>query len=529
MNSYPFTSQVTYDEQGLPLYDRAVDSEFLRQVNRQYYSDGVFYDQSDRLQVVADTGMQVKVMPGCAHIQGAIGIETQQRTLQVQAADEQDRIDTVVVRLDLSLAVRSIDLYILKGAPAESPQPPALTRDSTTWELGLANLFIAQNTATVSQQRITDTRLDTGHCGVVGATAQPPFDTDAYFAQLEAAISAHQKDAEAQILQLQQAIAAVEGNSAWMMRDLYDPQGKGMDVTVQTYTHTREGTQHTFSGSGANGCALMTADVQAGDTFAVNGKAVTAYMGTETAVDGMVGSTWTGKWISFIYDAERDTLNFKGGGGLGSSKLSAATAATGNVLSGKTFYAGDKTIKTGTMPDNIGSSKAVAWGYNGTNLYMAFAHGHYPAETHWDKANTSEVYVPNANVASVIGLTAAKLLKGQTVLGITGTGTPLGAAIWHSGPQYGNANIPPKYTYGVVTSGTLPAGTYRFVSSWTPYNDKINMTLYVGGAAKSTVTASGGLGMSDNTFTVSGSQNYYLRQSNTGIYMYGTAALIKIG
>ena len=237
MNSYPFTSQVTYDEQGLPLYDRAVDSEFLRQVNRQYYSDGVFYDQSDRLQVVADTGMQVKVMPGCAHIQGAIGIETQQRTLQVQAADEQDRIDAVVVRLDLSLAVRSSDLYILKGAPAESPQPPALTRDSTTWELGLANLFIAQNTATVSQQRITDTRLDTGRCGVVGATAQPPFDTDAYFAQLEAAISAHQKDAKAQILQLQQAIAAVEGNSAWMMRDLYDPQGKGMDVTVQTYTH----------------------------------------------------------------------------------------------------------------------------------------------------------------------------------------------------------------------------------------------------------------------------------------------------
>lgn len=418
MNSYPFTSQVTYDEQGLPLYDRAVDSEFLRQVNRQYYSDGVFYDQSDRLQVVADTGMQVKVMPGCAHIQGAIGIETQQRTLQVQAADEQDRIDTVVVRLDLSLAVRSIDLYILKGAPAESPQPPALTRDSTTWELGLANLFIAQNTATVSQQRITDTRLDTGRCGVVGATAQPPFDTDAYFAQLEAAISAHQKDAKAQILQLQQAIAAVEGNSAWMMRDLYDPQGKGMDVTVQTYTHTREGTQHIFSGSGANGCALMTADVQAGDTFAVNGKAVTAYMGTETAVDEMVGSTWTGKWISFIYDAERDTLNFKGGGGLGSSKLSAATAATGNVLSGKTFYSGDKTLKAGTMPSRASVSTASAVTYDGVRVIGRFPNGYYP---NYDSSGAA-LYLPNANVASAIGLTAAKLVPGQTVLGITGNG-----------------------------------------------------------------------------------------------------------
>ena len=36
MQSYPFTSQVTYDEQGLPLYDRAVASEFLRSVNKQY-------------------------------------------------------------------------------------------------------------------------------------------------------------------------------------------------------------------------------------------------------------------------------------------------------------------------------------------------------------------------------------------------------------------------------------------------------------------------------------------------------------
>ena len=105
------------------------------------------------------------------------------------------------------------------------------------------------------------------------------------------------------------------------------------------------------------------------------------------------------------------------------------TATAPDVLSGKVFGSGGSAKATGTMPDNIGSSKAVAWGYNGTNLYMAFAHGHYPAETHWDKANTSEVYVPNANVASVIGLTAAKLLKGQTVLGITGTGVSTPAQI----------------------------------------------------------------------------------------------------
>lgn len=314
MQSYPFTSdKITYDEHGLPKYDRAVDSAFLRKVFAQYFSDGVFYSSANALQVVADTGMQVAVEPGSCHIQGAIGIETNRRTLVVQAAEEMDRIDTVVARLDLSRAVRSIDLYVVKGTAAESPQAPALTRDSTIWELGLANLFVAKNVATISQQRITDTRLDTSRCGQVGAPVQPPFDTEAFFSQLEAAIQAHQEDAEAQIEQLRNAIEAVEGDAAWMMKEHYDPAGLGKDITVQTYTHSKSGKVHEFTGTGANGRAKMTADVQAGDTFTVNGAPVTAYMGTDDAVGSMAGSAWNGKWVSFI--VEGGTLNFKGGGG----------------------------------------------------------------------------------------------------------------------------------------------------------------------------------------------------------------------
>ena len=312
MQSYPFTSdKITYDEHGLPKYDRAVDSAFLRKVFAQYFSDGVFYSSANALQVVADTGMQVAVEPGSCHIQGAIGIETNRRTLVVQAAEEMDRIDTVVARLDLSLAVRSIDLYVVKGTAAESPQAPALTRDSTIWELGLANLFVTKNVTTISQQRITDTRLDTSRCGQVGAPVQPPFDTEAFFSQLEAAIQAHQEDAEAQIEQLRNAIEAVEGDAAWMMKEHYDPAGLGKDITVQTYTHSKSGTVHEFTGAGANGRALMTADVQAGDTFTVNGAPVTAYMGAESAADAMAGSEWNGKWVTFV--TQDSIISFSGG------------------------------------------------------------------------------------------------------------------------------------------------------------------------------------------------------------------------
>lgn len=207
MKSYPYTSEVTYDSRKLPLYDRAVDSAFLRKVFAQYFSDGVFYKPENALQVVADTGMQVKVQPGACHIQGAMGIEEDIRTLQVQAAETQDRIDTVVARHDLSRAMRKIDLYVLKGLAAESPQPPTLTRDGTTWEIGLANLFISKNTTNIPQERITDTRLDTNRCGQVMTPLQTP-DWAPYFAQLQAVIAAQ---AEAGSSQMEAWQTAFEG------------------------------------------------------------------------------------------------------------------------------------------------------------------------------------------------------------------------------------------------------------------------------------------------------------------------------
>ena len=58
------------------------------------------------------------------------------------------------------------------------------------------------------------------------------------------------------------------------------------------------------------------------------------------------------------------------GGALGNSKLKLATATAADVASGKTFYAGDKTIKTGTSLGNkfketfnnlSGASRILLW------------------------------------------------------------------------------------------------------------------------------------------------------------------------
>ncbi len=104
------------------------------------------------------------------------------------------------------------------------------------------------------------------------------------------------------------------------------------------------------------------------------------------------------------------------------NKANYGTASAGQILSGKTALVGGSKV-TGTMPSKNGSSKATKVSGNASNLYMVFPYGYYPAETHFSTTNSSEVYASNADVASAIGLTKEKLLKGQTILGITGTGT----------------------------------------------------------------------------------------------------------
>lgn len=147
-----------------------------------------------------------------------------------------------------------------------------------------------------------------------------------------------------------------------------DPTGAGGgEVTVQPYTCEKRNGVYALVGSGAVGRCKIPASWAAGDSFTVNGVAVPAYCGAD-AVDG--DTIVRGRWVLFTYDGTQ--LNFSGGGGLSASKLAQATAAADNVLAGKSFYAVDKTLKEGTMPNrgavdttiNPGSSYTVPAGYH---------------------------------------------------------------------------------------------------------------------------------------------------------------------
>jgi len=197
MISWPFDSTVTLDEYNHPVFSRAYSADVLAKILQKYFRNGIFSDASDNLQVLEESGMTVAVQPGSGLINGRHCYEDSTRVLTVQASDATyDRIDSVVLRLDLSPSSLAVDLYVVKGTAAASPSAPALTRNASVYELGLANLFVAKGTTAIPQSRITDTRLDDDRCGIV-ASIIGDTDTSAYYAQIAADLAEFKADREA--------------------------------------------------------------------------------------------------------------------------------------------------------------------------------------------------------------------------------------------------------------------------------------------------------------------------------------------
>lgn len=199
MIGFPFDSQVTYDENGTPIYDRAISSAPLRQLIKSVLSNGVLPNPSTNLQVQPGTGMTVVVNPGFAVIEGGMKYEETQRTLVVQASDTvYDRIDTVVLRWNDNANARSCDFYVIKGVPASSPVRPTLNREGSVYEIGLADLFIVANSSAISAARITDTRYEAERCGIISSIAE--FDSDAIYKQVQSDLSGFKEEEQAAFL-----------------------------------------------------------------------------------------------------------------------------------------------------------------------------------------------------------------------------------------------------------------------------------------------------------------------------------------
>lgn len=104
--------------------------------------------------------------------------------------------------------------------------------------------------------------------------------------------------------------------------------------------------------------------------------------------------------------------------GTGTLELT-GNAGTGDVVKNKGFYTTDpKTKQAGTLEDKNGTTQAAAASLDTTNSRVQMA---IPVLGRYN--TSSKLYVAFATLASLIGLTAAKLISGNTILGIAGTAT----------------------------------------------------------------------------------------------------------
>lgn len=134
-------------------------------------SDGYVRNVGNELEVIAATpyNMTVEVKPGRGYIQGySFDVEDTNYSVVVPSSDpDNPRIDRLVARLSVTVT-QDIQLAVLTGTPGASPEPPALTRNSETYEISLAQLYVGAGATSVSSSDITDERNNTFVCGIAG-------------------------------------------------------------------------------------------------------------------------------------------------------------------------------------------------------------------------------------------------------------------------------------------------------------------------------------------------------------------------
>lgn len=254
------------------------------------------------------------------------------------------RIDRIVVSWDTVDYAEKPRIEVLKGTPNNAPTAPELTNNTLKRQISLARIYVAVAASSISADNITDERLDPDVCGLV--TDWVSVDTTTIQAQFSALLE-----------KVKTELSKLHAGTAVMTKAQYDPAGGGVNVCVQEYECVKKGSVYALTGEGAVGRFKVSAAWSAGDTWTVNGKAVPAYCGADTADGDCVVA---GRWVLFTFDGTR--LDFNGGGGLSNAKLAQATAADTDVLTGKKYYAGGKTIREGKMPNRGSWGTTIAPG-----------------------------------------------------------------------------------------------------------------------------------------------------------------------
>lgn len=163
--------------------DRIYKAEEFAEYFSTFIGNGVFPNPSDGLQVTESVGMDVIVNSGQGWVNGYYIVNDTDYTLSLDVADGVlNRIDRIVMQLNY--LTRAITLVIKKGSLSSEPIAPVLQRDTDVYELALADIYVSKGAVSITQSKITDTRLNSELCGIVHGTVEQ-VDTTTLFNQYQ--------------------------------------------------------------------------------------------------------------------------------------------------------------------------------------------------------------------------------------------------------------------------------------------------------------------------------------------------------
>ncbi|MCC4082957.1 structural protein [Enterococcus faecalis] len=138
--------------------DRMYDDSDFSRFFEGIFSYGVSLTTTNALKVTASPngGMKVQVDSGYSFT-GKVFLNSSAKALSIDVASStQDRIDSIVVRMDKS--VRDVFLAVKKN-------DTTVTRTSDVYELQLATIRVPRNVSSITGDLITDKRADEKVCG----------------------------------------------------------------------------------------------------------------------------------------------------------------------------------------------------------------------------------------------------------------------------------------------------------------------------------------------------------------------------
>lgn len=163
------------------VWDREYFAQQFTDYFRRLVTTGVMKGESGELKVSTEgNSMITTISTGVAYV---VGRSYENTSLLTHTHDTEvlgkNRIDRIVVRLDLRTESRFVKSFIKKGVASTSPVPPDLQRDQFIYEISLAQVKIIGGQTYINVNDVIDERGKIEICPWAGSKILPNFDNNA--------------------------------------------------------------------------------------------------------------------------------------------------------------------------------------------------------------------------------------------------------------------------------------------------------------------------------------------------------------